>query len=94
MNKKTSIDTPRMNAQTETEKRGGIDKQDYRRNQFGGSFGGPARDMPWEVAEASVRGPEAVVPALHANALYEGKYPLVSALSRPVITEAGMGSGG
>jgi argininosuccinate synthase len=26
-----------------------------------------------------------VVPAIHANASYEGKYPLVSALSRPVI---------
>jgi len=26
-----------------------------------------------------------VTPALQANALYEGKYPLVSALSRPVI---------
>ena len=26
-----------------------------------------------------------VTPALRANALYEGKYPLVSALSRPVI---------
>jgi argininosuccinate synthase len=26
-----------------------------------------------------------VIPALRANALYEGKYPLVSALSRPVI---------
>jgi hypothetical protein len=30
-----------MNAKTETEKRGDIDKQDYRRNQFGGSVGGP-----------------------------------------------------
>jgi outer membrane receptor protein involved in Fe transport len=30
-----------MNAQTETERRAGIDKQDYRRNQFGGSVGGP-----------------------------------------------------
>src|SRR5829696_5413137 len=30
-----------MNAKTETEKRGAIAKQDYRRNQFGGSFGGP-----------------------------------------------------
>ena len=30
-----------MNAKTETEKRSDIDKQDYRRNQFGGSFGGP-----------------------------------------------------
>src|SRR4051795_11621547 len=28
-----------------------------------------------------------LVPALQANALYEGKYPLVSALSRPVIVE-------
>src|SRR5678815_4428179 len=30
-----------MNAKTETERRGGLDKQEYRRNQFGGSFGGP-----------------------------------------------------
>ena len=30
-----------MNAKTETERRGDVDKQDYRRNQFGGSFGGP-----------------------------------------------------
>lgn len=28
-----------------------------------------------------------VVPALRANALYQGKYPLVSALSRPVIAK-------
>ncbi|GIU87867.1 MAG: argininosuccinate synthase [Acidimicrobiia bacterium] len=28
-----------------------------------------------------------IVPALAANALYEGRYPLVSALSRPVIVE-------
>ena len=31
---------------------------------------------------------EQVAKALQANALYEGKYPLVSALSRPVIAEA------
>src|SRR5690242_6425814 len=30
-----------MNARTETEKIAGADKQDYRRNQFGGSLGGP-----------------------------------------------------
>jgi argininosuccinate synthase len=30
---------------------------------------------------------EYVLKALHANALYMGKYPLVSALSRPVITK-------
>ncbi len=30
-----------MNATTYTEKANGLDKQDYRRNQFGGSFGGP-----------------------------------------------------
>ena len=28
-----------------------------------------------------------LLPALQANALYEGKYPLVSALSRPLICE-------
>ena len=28
-----------------------------------------------------------LVPRIHANALYEGKYPLVSALSRPVIAK-------
>jgi argininosuccinate synthase len=31
-------------------------------------------------------GREYVAPAIRANALYEGKYPLVSALSRPVIS--------
>src|SRR4051795_13048193 len=31
---------------------------------------------------------EQVAKALHSNALYEGKYPLVSALSRPVIAGA------
>jgi hypothetical protein len=31
----------KMNAQTETEKLNGADKQDYRRYQFGGSVGGP-----------------------------------------------------
>ena len=30
-----------MNARTETEKLSDVAKQDYRRNQFGGSFGGP-----------------------------------------------------
>ena len=30
-----------MNAKTETEKLSDADKQEYRRNQFGGSFGGP-----------------------------------------------------
>ena len=28
-----------------------------------------------------------VLPALHTNALYQGRYPLVSALSRPLISE-------
>ncbi len=31
----------KMNARTETEKLNEVDKQKYRRNQFGGSFGGP-----------------------------------------------------
>src|SRR5262245_29833458 len=30
---------------------------------------------------------EFLIPALHANTLYEGVYPLVSALSRPLIAQ-------
>jgi argininosuccinate synthase len=44
-----------------------------------------------DVIVADLREPFAstqVAAALKANALYEGKYPLVSALSRPVIAEA------
>jgi argininosuccinate synthase len=41
-----------------------------------------------EVIDARARfAAEFVVPAVRANALYEGRYPLVSALSRPVIVE-------
>ena len=41
-----------------------------------------------EVIDARVEfASDTLVPALQANALYEGKYPLVSALSRPVIVE-------
>ncbi|MGH8974929.1 MAG: argininosuccinate synthase [Acidimicrobiia bacterium] len=41
-----------------------------------------------EVIDARARfASEFVVPAVRANALYEGRYPLVSALSRPVIVE-------
>ncbi len=37
----TSFRDDSMNAKTETEKLSNIDKQDYRRYQYGGSFGGP-----------------------------------------------------
>ena len=37
----TSFRDDSMNAQTETEKLSNIDKQAYRRYQYGGSFGGP-----------------------------------------------------
>ena len=62
---------------------------------------GQQADDPWDVIRARALAAGAVeaevvdaraefaddflVPAIHANALYEGKYPLVSALSRPVI---------
>ena len=65
---------------------------------------GQTADDDWDVDQASARSPPArsrprsstraefaddyLVPAIHANALYEGKYPLVSALSRPVIAQA------
>ena len=37
----TSFRDDSMNAKTETEKLSNVDKQDYRRYQYGGSFGGP-----------------------------------------------------
>jgi argininosuccinate synthase len=41
-----------------------------------------------EVIDARVQfASDILIPALQANAMYEGKYPLVSALSRPVIVE-------
>jgi argininosuccinate synthase len=41
-----------------------------------------------EVVDARARfAADFVVPAIRANALYEGRYPLVSALSRPIIVE-------
>src|SRR5439155_25460327 len=41
-----------------------------------------------EVIDARARyAADFVVPAVRANALYEGRYPLVSALSRPIIVE-------
>jgi argininosuccinate synthase len=62
---------------------------------------GQQADDPWNVIEARALAAGAIearvvdaraefaddflVNAIHANALYEGKYPLVSALSRPVI---------
>jgi hypothetical protein len=39
----TLLRDDKMNAQTETEKIAEADKQDYRRYQYGGSFGGPIR---------------------------------------------------
>src|SRR4051795_7756233 len=63
---------------------------------------GQSTDDPWDVITARALAAGAVeakvvdarsefaddflVPAIRANALYEGKYPLVSALSRPVIS--------
>ena len=37
----TSLRDKSLNAKTETEKLNNVDKQDYRRYQYGGSFGGP-----------------------------------------------------
>ena len=49
----------------------------------------PARSRPMvRRRPRGVRRRDFLAPALKANALYEGKYPLVSALSRPVIVEA------
>ena len=47
----------------------------------------PARSRSRSSTRAREFADDFLVPALHANALYEGKYPLVSALSRPVIVE-------
>ena len=45
----------------------------------------PARSRRAVVDARAEFADDFLVPAIHANALYEGKYPLVSALSRPVI---------
>jgi len=45
----------------------------------------PERWRPWSSDARTEMAEEFCVPALQANARYEGKYPLVSALSRPVI---------
>jgi argininosuccinate synthase len=50
-------------------------------------FAAGAADVP-VVDRKDAFAQEQVAKALLANALYEGKYPLVSALSRPVIAEA------
>ena len=47
----------------------------------------PARSRSRSSTRATSSPQDILVPALRANALYEGKYPLVSALSRPVIVE-------
>ena len=47
----------------------------------------PARSRSRSSTPAPSSRRDFLVPALQANALYEGKYPLVSALSRPVIVE-------
>ena len=47
----------------------------------------PARSRSRSSTPATSSRPRRLVPALQANAMYEGKYPLVSALSRPVIVE-------
>ena len=48
---------------------------------------GRARSRSRSSTRASEFAADFLVPALQANAMYEGKYPLVSALSRPVIVE-------
>jgi len=49
---------------------------------------GAAGAVDVEVIDARAQfASEILAPALQANAMYEGKYPLVSALSRPVIVE-------
>ena len=45
----------------------------------------PGRSRPWWSTPAHEMAEDFCVPAIKANAKYEGKYPLVSALSRPVI---------
>ena len=47
----------------------------------------PARSRPRCVDAREEFADDYLVPALKANALYEGRYPLVSALSRPVIVK-------
>jgi argininosuccinate synthase len=60
----------------------GADMESVRQRALaGGAIDAVVVDAKAELAD------EYLVPALKANALYEGRYPLVSALSRPVIVK-------
>ena len=47
----------------------------------------PGRSRPWSSTCREEYADDFVAPALKANAKYEGKYPLISSLSRPVIVK-------
>ena len=61
-----------MNARTETEKRTDVDKQDYRRNQFGGSFGGPIARNRAHFFGAIERTQQDTTQAVSTEGLYPG----------------------
>jgi len=61
-------------------------KEDLERARLRAEAAGVAELVVLDLKEKFVK--EFVLKAIAANALYEGKYPLVSALSRPCISEA------
>ena len=62
-----------MNAKTETERRGSLAKQDYRRNQFGGSVGGPILRDRAHFFAAVERTNQDTTQAVSSQGLFPGK---------------------
>jgi hypothetical protein len=68
-----------LNAQTETEKLNGIDKQDYRRYQFGGSLGGPIVENKAHFFAAVERTQQDTKQSVNTSGLFpslDGIYPV------------------
>src|SRR5260370_181082 len=65
---------------------GGVGRGGYGGAGGGGRWAG-GRGGPGVTAPGAGSAGGLVAPAGRANALYEGRYPLVSALSRPIIVE-------
>jgi hypothetical protein len=62
-----------LNSISASEKVNGTDKQDYKRNQFGGSFGGPIRKDKWHFFAAAERTQQNTTQVVDTSGLFPDK---------------------